>query len=146
MLQSGAYYSHNILFSYLIPPQHYIIHNSDSFFGGWEGERQGRSGKGRARGIWGYREAVLTYGLRGSSGKTTTAAVATASSFKGPTHRQACIRTNSNINESMKHLKLQTQVLKLYIYIYIYINKEPNMICVKGINFTVQAMSIEERT
>ena len=76
--------------------------------------------------------------------QTTAAAVATASSFNGPTHKQACIRTNPNINESMKHLKLQTQVLKLYIYIYI--NKEPNIICVKGIKFTLQAKSIEERT
>ena len=49
--------------------------------------------------------------------RTTTAAVATASSFNGPTHKQASIRTNPNINESMKHLKLQTQVLKLYIWI-----------------------------
>ena len=31
-------------------------------------------------------------------------------------------------------------------YIYIYINKEPKMICVKGIKFTLQAKSIEERT
>ena len=46
--------------------------------------------------------------------QTTAAAVATAS-FNGPTHKQASIRTNPNINESMKHLKLQTQVLKLYI-------------------------------
>ena len=30
---------------------------------------QGKSGKERARGIWGYRKTVLTYGLRGSSGK-----------------------------------------------------------------------------
>ena len=48
--------------------------------------------------------------------QTTVAAVATAS-FNGPTHKQASIGTNPNINESMKHLKLQTQVLKLYIQI-----------------------------
>ena len=47
--------------------------------------------------------------------QTAAAAVATASSFNGPTYKQASIRTNPNINESMKYLKLQTQVLKLYI-------------------------------
>ena len=41
--------------------------------------------------------------------RTTVAAVAIASSFKGPTHKQASIRTNPTINESVKHLTQQTQ-------------------------------------
>ena len=41
--------------------------------------------------------------------RTTVVAVALASSSNGPTHKQASIRTNPTINESVKHLKLQTQ-------------------------------------
>ena len=47
----------------------------------------------------------------------------------------------------MEHLTtyLHRPSTTIYIYIYIYINKKPNMINVKGIKFTLQAKSIEER-
>ena len=62
-----------------------------------------------------YHLNITSYIMRQQQ-QTTAAAVATAS-FNGPTHKQASIMTNPNINESMKHLKLKTQVLKLYIQI-----------------------------